>query len=429
MSSKKNRRRPSVSSAKPEGQPRESTSGLTPRFNAPTLGEAAEGGRGANNFDVLRLFAAACVVFAHSFLVVGTTAPIPGSFGIEYGQFGVMIFFAISGFLVARSWDYDPRLFTFAMKRLLRLLPALLVALLLTALVLGPLLTTEEFGAYLQNPQTKLYVLSNAILQRYDLLPGLFQGNTVPDINRSLWTLPVEVKAYCLVAVLGLLGFFRRVPIAMVLFGVLVALLLTYTVRNWLPYANNATAFLADIQMPKPFVEQARSGELFVVLQPFVAFVIATMLYRVRKWIPLSWWLVGLALAALVAIAIVSGENTQNTRVAAAWVLPLVVLVAAYRTQGWFRLPSRMGDYSYGIYIFAFPIQQAIVYLVEPESGWVVFTITAPIVLVIAMLSWHFVEGPSLTLKQRLAPVVDAESAEAVAHPVGREELASVRLT
>lgn len=418
---------PPTGSGPPAANISEGSGPLRGITDAPTLGEAAEGGRGANNFDVLRLLAAACVVFAHSFLVVGTTAPIPDVFGIEYGQLGLVIFFSISGFLVARSWDYDPTLFTFTMKRILRLFPALIVVLLLTA-VLGLFLTSMGFSEYLQDPRTKLYVLSNAVLQRDDFLPGLFDTNPIPDVNRSLWTIPLEFKAYILIAVLGLMGFFRRTPVAMVLFAVLTALLLTATVRNWLPYANNATAFLANNQMPSVIVAQARAGELFVVLQPFAAFVIAAMLYRVRTWVPLSWWLVALA-AGIWLLTSVLGDSTQTTRVAATWVLPFIVLVAAYRTQKWFSLPSRMGDYSYGIYLFAFPIQQTIVHLVDPDSGWVVMLVTTPIVLLVAMLSWHFVEAPSLTLKQRLAPIVDAESASAVAHPVGREDLAPVRVT
>lgn len=387
------------------------------------LSDASEGGRGANNFDVLRLFAAALVVVTHAWQVVGKPQPVPGAVGMDYGQIGVLIFFSISGFLVARSWSYDPKVLSFAMRRALRLLPALVVSLLFTALVLGPLLTTLSFKPYIQDVKTKYYVLFHLLMQQDLQLPGVFQDIPYKGIvNAPLWTLQLEVKAYALIAIIGLLGFFRRGAVWLVILAVLTALLLVNPIRNGLPLANSLVTLTQDIQISDVWLKQAKAGQLFVIFQPFVAFVIGAALYRARQWVPLSWWLCG-GLAA-VWLAIVVFGDPQASRIALTWVMPYIVLVIAYRTHGLFRLPARMGDYSYGVYIYAFPIQQAVVQVFDVTNAWVGLLYAVPVTAVLAALSWHFIEAPSLTLKAGLAGYLDREADAARSHPAPRERLA-----
>ena len=387
------------------------------------LDVAAEGGRGLNNFDVLRLFAAGLVVFTHTFQVVGKPEPIPGALGMDYGQFGVLIFFSISGFLVARSWSYDPKVLSFAMRRALRLLPALIVSLLLTALVLGPLLSTVSFSAYMQDVKTKYYVLFHLLMQQDLQLPGVFQDIPYKGIvNAPLWTLQLEVKAYVLIAIIGVLGFFRRGPWWILILAVLCGLFLVNPIRNEIPLANQLVTLTQDLQIGDVWLKEARTGQLFFIFQPFAAFVIGAMLYRIRSWVPLSWWLFGLAVGAWLATVFFG--DPQASRIAITWVMPYIVLVLAYRTHRYFGLPSRMGDYSYGIYIYAFPIQQVVVQLFDVTSPWLGLVYSVPVTAVLAVLSWHFIEAPSLTLKSGLAGYLDREADSARAHPAGREQLA-----
>jgi peptidoglycan/LPS O-acetylase OafA/YrhL len=131
-----------------------------------------------NNFDFLRQFAAFCVIVGHSQSLVST--------------FGVQIFFAVSGFLVTESWLRGPKIGSFLKKRTSRIFPGLMVCILLTALVMGPLLTRLPVGEYFDHPGTLLY-LKNIFLSPVYFLPGLFEGNTYPNaVNGSLWSLPVE---------------------------------------------------------------------------------------------------------------------------------------------------------------------------------------------------------------------------------------------
>lgn len=384
------------------------------------LDYAADQGRAANNFDVLRLFGAACVLFAHSFVLSGNPEPFPGRLREDWGSIGVIVFFAISGFLIARSWSYDARPVSFAFKRALRLMPALIVSLLLTALVLGAALTTLPLHDYLENPGTKLFVINNATLQTNYGLPGVFGSNVYPSaVNGSLWTLPLEVKAYCMVLVLGLAGLFTKRRLLMPIVGLIVGLLLIGSIRNAIPYGNRFVAMMVDIQAGPPGIAQAKADAYRLWAEPFAAFAIAATLFSVARWIPLRWSIAAACAAAWFA-AVLKGGNAPP--IATAWLAPYIVLIVAYRTSHLFRLPARFGDYSYGLYIYAFPVQQAVSHLLSPSSGWIMFVISTPITLALAVASWHVVEAPALTLKQRLARPLAVASHEAL-HPPARTDL------
>ena len=115
------------------------------------------------------------------------------------------MFFAMSGFLIAKSWSDLPRLVPFAVKRALRILPALVVAVSVTVFVIGPLFTTLPLTSYFSDPVTWLYLVRCSLLITFfGTLPGVFEDNPYPDaVNGSLWTLPVEACCYAMAAALG----------------------------------------------------------------------------------------------------------------------------------------------------------------------------------------------------------------------------------
>lgn len=338
------------------------------------------------------------------------------------GEIGVVIFFAVSGFLVARSWAYDARPLSFAMKRALRLMPALVVSLLLTALVLGPLTTTLPLSTYLQEPGTKAYVLSNATFQLNVFLPGVFAHTPFPSVvNASLWTLPLEVKAYCLVLVLGLLGLFGRRRLLMPIAAIFLALLAVGATRRSIPLGDNLVAMMDEIQAAPATVAQTRVGFYQEPARLLVVFAIGASLFALARWVPLRWGVAG-ALAVAWGVAVAVG-GAGVVPMATALALPYVVLLLAYRTAHLVRLPRRLGDYSYGLYIFAFPLQQAILQWFGPTSGWVTLALTLPLLVALAVASWHFVEAPALTLKQRIWQPLERAAAATAAHPLGRVAL------
>jgi peptidoglycan/LPS O-acetylase OafA/YrhL len=310
-----------------------------------------------NSFDWLRLLAAGMVIYHHLYPLSGR-APA-AFFAADYGALGVGIFFVISGYLVSGSLARSATLGDYLKKRLLRIEPGLIVSLLVTALVLGATVTTLPMGAYFASPQVWLYVAKNALLYPTDYaLPGVFTANPFPAVvNGSLWTLRLEFSCYLALAVLAAMNLLRPNIVA-VLAGLaaagLVALHLVWPAQaGWLRLADVAVL----------------NGYLFLG----------------GVWLNLSgkpppWW----ALAAGVLLLMTP-----------LWALGLPAVVLGL---GRIEAPRLPADLSYGLYIYAFPVQQ-ILAAHGALSLWASVALTLPF----AAASWFLVEKPALRFKPRAA--------------------------
>jgi peptidoglycan/LPS O-acetylase OafA/YrhL len=148
-----------------------------------------------NNFDFLRVAAAFAVLVSHQYALSGRPEPV--FFVGSWGGIGVLVFFAISGYLVAASWHHDPSGPRFVARRLLRIWPGLAIACLLTTLVLGPLFSDAGVRAYFTSPAPLDYLTQLGLWEFKPQLPGIFARNPIPgSANGSLWTLPIEVRCY-----------------------------------------------------------------------------------------------------------------------------------------------------------------------------------------------------------------------------------------
>jgi peptidoglycan/LPS O-acetylase OafA/YrhL len=357
----------------------------------PVLGDLT-GGR-ARGMDVLRLAAATLVIVAHSYNLTLHEEPLRRFGGPEFGDIAVAVFFAISGFLVTASWVSDSRLRSFLMRRALRILPGLWVVLLATV-VLGLFLTVMSVTGYLTSLDTWRYPLERAIVYstRPDL-PGVFTTNPYGSaVNGSLWTLPVEVTAYGATLLLGVSGLLARRR-GLVLAATLVLVVVQETI---LPDASSldVTGVGSVLHWLVHFGLYYAAGALF-------------FLYRER--IPLSF-----AAAAAALVIWIACFDTGVTTLAGQLTLPYVVLVLGYRApEAVDRVMRRIGDLSYGTYIYAFPVQQTIIHF-HDISPPVLIAVTVPITYACAFASWRLVERPALRLRRRLTGEPDGAARAAV---------------
>lgn len=345
-------------------------------LSAPTLQTCLQSRQ--NNFDPLRLLFAALVLVAHAFPIAeGVDDPLASSIGVGLGYLAVAAFFVISGCLIARSFERDPRLTRFVSARLLRIMPGLIVVIVLTALVLGPLVTLLPLGQYFGDPRTWLYLPRNISLffLQYPL-PGVFEGNPYgPPINGSLWTLRYEMLGYMLVPIAAYLGLSRSRAIA--------AFIVLLVCSAWI-VAENATALhpllKAGVMCATPF-----------------ALGWAANVWKDR--LPLSF-----AFGVLLVLACVLSWGTPIFSL-------LVVISVCYLTlvlalhPSMPHIPTPFGaDLSYGTYIYAFPVQQTLVFL-GLTSGWVSNTLLALLItLLLATGSWFLVERRALGLLHQWFP-------------------------
>jgi peptidoglycan/LPS O-acetylase OafA/YrhL len=352
-----------------------------------------------NNFDVLRLLAATLVLLSHAFPLTGRDEPFENLSGETLGGLGVAVFFAMSGFLVTKSWVGDPDLRRFARKRALRILPGLAVAALVTAVVIGPLVTTVPVGSYLTDPAVLLYVVATGLLTGSSgRLPGVFESNPEAAIvNGSLWTLPIEAVAYVGVAAAGLLGLLAaRRPVAAIFLSLVAGTLILDAVVDG-PFQDHGPAVLA----------------LYYTLRFGAYFAAGALLFLHRDRVELRGRVVVLLLAAWVV-----SWATPYAFAVAAVALPYAVLYAAFTPVRGLRALTRFGDVSYGTYIYAFPIQQSLVAAFGQDLGPAgLFALALPLTWLAGLVSWRLVEQPALRLKRRPPRDVAARAGDAGAQP------------
>lgn len=358
--------------------------GVSISSSSGTIGSAFATGR--NSFDALRLVAAVMVIMAHSYPLLnkGGLDPLPGwTGGYDGGTLAVNLFFVLSGFLVTRSAEYRG-ITEYFLARALRILPALVVAIILQAFVLGPLVTSLPFGEYFSS--AKVYRSLESILIfgiRYDL-PGVFNGNALTAVNGSLWTLPAEVSFYMLLPGLLVIKLLRK--------GWICGLfLLTITAA----FAPARLGFEADTMKQAIFWVPISQW-----LRWATSFVAGVTLWLHRDDVPLS---AGLAMCATI---LWFGSVNQ---LIGPWVFAIsypyiVVYVGLAYPQGqpW---SASLGDLSYGTYLYGFPVQQTIIAKTGLQLPWAVTLVAIPCAVALGYLSWWLIERPALQFKARRAAI------------------------
>ena len=353
----------------------------------------------ANSIGFFRWLLAFSVIFSHA-------GPLAGFYGQEdlgtqisdeqsLGGVAVAGFFFFSGFLITRSRARTGAVRYF-WRRVLRIMPAFWCALLLTAFVLGPIAWIKEQGeiagywdAPVDSPFTYVWQNMFLVLDQRNIA-GM--GTSLPfadiggyDWNGSAWTLQYEFKAYILVGVLGLVGY------AASRWASTVAAL-AIIVFNSLVWSGQVS--LGDLGGPlatpfgHPFLTDAFNPML---IAPF-AF---GMLFAVwGRYIPVSTVLAVVGLTAAVVTYDLGGWN-----VAGQYGLLYFLMWAAIR---WTRLQhwEKYGDFSYGVYIFAWPLMQFVSYFGLEKAGMVpYFAVIVVGTHAIAFCSWHLIEKPAMSLK------------------------------
>lgn len=330
--------------------------------------------RPENNYLVLRLLAALAVIYGHSFALCdpsGQTDVMTRLLRFTYsGDLGVDVFFVISGFLVTASYLNRRHWPDFMKSRYLRIFPGLLACLLLTAFLLAPVVTSLPAMEFLRHWPPYDFVLRNLSLVklRFDL-PGVFEGQRDSAVNGSLWTLPAEFLLYILLGLFGATGLLLRKR----WYGVFILALCIFATALSIkvPFFANKTMFL----------------------RLFVLFGTGSVLRVYSERIPLS----SLLMLLLLVPAVACFHTAAFPYLFLGWLVYVTMWFAYVPNLHWF---NRMGDYSYGLYIYAYPVQQTLRHYFPHILPLQMFPAATVVTLACAALSWHLVEEPALRLKR-----------------------------
>lgn len=361
-----------------------------------------------NLFDLLRVSSAFAVIFSHSFSLTGRAEPIGTATGFEVATLGVFALFAISGFLLAAGWEGGQDTRAYWIKRALRILPGLIVSSLLTALVLGPLLSDLSLSSYFSAGAPYLYVVKHAVLDTFSAyLPGVFTHNPYPrTVNGSLWTIPVEVCCYFALFLAARWAALPRPRLLLViLIGVCAAMIVGHP-----PDAPTGKA-------------AGTVTELLGGLRLCGVFLCGTLLWVERDRIRFNPTFVAVSIV-LVFIPWPSGLHS----VIDILLVPYVVVAIGSQRRGRLAFLTAAGDVTYGVYIYSYPLQQSLAHVISGLSPLEMMAISYPVSWGCGILSWRLLERPAMSLRGRLGarPRPDAEPASEHPHVLAADGAATL---
>ncbi|MEH2475588.1 peptidoglycan/LPS O-acetylase OafA/YrhL [Nitrobacteraceae bacterium AZCC 2161] len=333
-------------------------------------------------FDHIRLVAAIIVLLHHcrglQYPDIRDDPLLHYSAGfMDFGRFAVVIFFAISGFLVTPGLVRTGSAVDYAVHRIIRIFPGLIVNVVLTILVLGPILTTFTLASYFSDPHTYLYAKNISTLTvRY--LPGVVSADgNPPIINGALWTLHFEVLCYIVLGLFGAFGLLSRRTFFLALWCVSYAVYIAVSIS--------------------PAFANVMFERLSTFVSLFVYFGSGVLLYLFRTRIPFSPVWAGAALALLLAALPLGGGPI---------VMP-ICLPYLMMFCGLSALPAKMPlkhDLSYGVYLIHALVLAAFgLTFPNMHIWWIGAAAIFVVTLVLAYVSWIFVEGPALKQKKALS--------------------------
>lgn len=345
-----------------------------------TIGARLAELRAPAGFDYLRIVLSIAVLCFHSIRVsYGPSAEdalIWEAAAAAPVRLILPMFFALSGFLVAGSVFRSGSISGFVLLRALRLVPALAVEVALTGIVLGAAVTTLPAHEYFSSRQFWTYGL-NVVGYIHYVLPGVFVSNPFNGAaNFSLWTVPFELECYIALIFLMVTGIVR----------------FRWAVLGLTVVACAAAALHMQAHHSEPTLMRVVDARILVL-----CFLAGLSTYLFREHLPLSN---GLFCVCVIAALILL------QRPAWSWLTPMPI---AYLTV-WLgmtnpRKPALLssGDYSYGIYLYAFPIQQTIASFAPMRHWWISILVGLPISVLFAAFSWHCVEKHVLAHKRAVA--------------------------
>lgn len=339
-----------------------------------------------NNFNLVRFVAALAVVYDHSFMIPhGRSVPwlLPNVMSGDFGWYAVNVFFVLSGFLVMKSWLSRQDIISFAVARSLRLFPALWFNAFLLAFVMGPIVCLCLLIDYFFDARTWLYVpMTASLISPSQVLPFVFDTMPVKAVvNSPLWTLRYEALSYATLAGLGLLGMFATRTRALATILVFFSAYLTITL-------------LTDLRDQSAFLDS--------LMRFWLCFFLGVSAYLLRE---------RLTLRATAAITFLLGAilayGTPFYELILQIALAYGVFWVALVPGGAIRHFNKLGDYSYGVYIFAWPLQQTAVLAAPDLSPHQLFVLVAPVIVLAAAFSWHWIERPALDASRAVTDWAD----------------------
>lgn len=321
-----------------------------------------------NCFDFLRFFFAANILLAHLSELSQNKDLLFLSI-LSYPNIAVKGFFVISGFLVTKSYVNTPSLTQYYIKRAKRILPAYVLVILLSVLILF-IFSSYDFIAYFSNTNTYKYLGWNLIFMNFihPCLPGLFSNNLICSVNGALWTLKVEEGFYIILPFI-----FYTIKKVKKLFLILVSIYIL-SVAYWI---------VVNYYFSNPVLARQLPGYMsYFVIGIFIFLNLESVMKYKKMILPFSILVsVGYYFFSFITIALYPAA------------FGCIIIIAAYNLP-FFNNFGKYGDFTYGLYIYHFPVIQVFrQYDLFEKYNAIIMAIAVIIVtFLFAAFSWFFIE-------------------------------------
>lgn len=348
-----------------------------PSKSAASAGRNGERGpadsRSENSYDFVRFCAAAAVLFSHHFDIAGLPEPQVPGYGEDFGELGVEIFFCLSGFLICRSLQKNQDGARFAAARILRIFPNLAFVLLVTSAV-----TLLWYGNYAHLWPHAEYVGGNLLMFFKGVtftIPGVFTDTVRASVNDPLWTLPYELWLYAILFLMFAVSG-RRSSICVLAGACLIGI-------AWTATSTDGEFRIGPLNAPDFFRlgSYFLSGSVLAVLWPW-----------------LGRHAVAIGAAGLIGVFLIRNVVAADTMLVSLAVAAATVGLGSAKAMAWF---SKGGDASYGIYVFAWPVQQFCQLLIG--SFWLSMLAAFLVTAAIGYGTWHGFEKRAMSYRTPLA--------------------------
>ncbi len=328
--------------------------------------------RAENSYDFVRFCAAAAVLFSHHFDLAGLPEPLVPSYGEDFGELGVEVFFCLSGFLIYRSLQKRAGWARFVSARFLRIFPNLAFVLVVTSAV-----TFFWYRNYTHLWPHAEYVSGNLLLfmrEIIQVIPGVFADAERPAVNEPLWSLPYELWLYAVLSLIFVLGA-RRSGTAIVLSTLLLGI------------AWTVAPLLGEFEIgPLNNVDFFKLGSFFLSGAVLAVF-----------WPYIGRHALALGATGLVGIFLVRNVMPIDTVLHPLAVAAATIGLGGSKAMAWF---SKGGDASYGMYVFAWPVQQFSLLLIAPF--WLSMLAAFLVTTALGYATWHTFEKRAMSYPARL---------------------------
>ncbi len=332
-----------------------------------------------NNLDIIRVFCASLVIIGHAYFLNPTDGN--GDWLLKftgftyYGSIAVKVFFFISGMLVTNSLLRKESEVSFLLSRFFRMMPGLLFVLLVSALIIGPLVSVVSPAVYFKSKMTYVHILSNLLFRTHYTLPGVYLSNFYYNcVNGSLWSLRYEVKCY-----IALLAVFVACK---------------YTIKRYKMVFNVVCAAVCiDALLQLHIIGRGENPEHSLLPISF-AFGVFMGVNQTMVNIDYKIFFGLAALTAIVWRMPVLNEIFFNASVC---ILMLLVAQSNIALQVHFKY-----DMSYGLYLWGFVVQQTIYTIAGPINFYLFVVLSLVLSVVMGLVSYLAVERSGIAIGRKL---------------------------